>query len=219
MKSRGIKAITFDVGGTLIDPWPSVGAVYASVAKGFGVECCPDRLTNQFIQSWRLRECFGYTRAEWHELVRHSFRGQAEISDELFAAIYDHFAERDPWMIYEDVIPALQELERAGFVLAAISNWDERLLGLLEKLGLRTYFKEVIVSANVGAHKPDGRIFRHGAERLGLRPEEILHVGDSLREDIEGARCAGFSAVRIRRSGATSEGELERLTNIIHLLR
>jgi putative hydrolase of the HAD superfamily len=214
VKPGRIKAITFDVGGTLIDPWPSVGAVYASVAKDFGIECCPDTLTNQFIHSWGLRERFGYTRSEWREVVRHSFHGQAEISEELFTAIYDHFAESKAWLIYEDVIPTLQRLEEAGFVLAAISNWDDRLIPLLEKLGLRPYFKEIVVSATVGAHKPDRLIFEHCAKRISFQPDEILHVGDSAREDIEGAMSAGFSALRIRRAGAIGPGEMQRLTEL-----
>src|SRR5687767_15045116 len=66
------KAITFDAGGTLIEPWPSVGAVYAEVAREFGIECSAERLTAQFVASWSGRTGFRYTREEWAEVVRDS---------------------------------------------------------------------------------------------------------------------------------------------------
>jgi putative hydrolase of the HAD superfamily len=209
-----IRAITFDAGGTLIEPWPSVGAVYAEVAAEFGFDCPPARLNEQFAGAWKSRADFGYTREEWFDVVRQSFIGTCDVSPELFDAIYQRFTRRHAWLIYDDVIPALQQLEAAGFTLAVISNWDERLIALLETLGLATYFSQIIVSSDIDAHKPDPHIFTHAARELGLRPAEILHVGDSEREDIQGARAVGFHAKRIRRSGATEPHDIQTLVHL-----
>ena len=127
-------------------------------------------------------------------IVRASFLGYGEVSPELFEAIYNRFAQPKAWLIYDDVIPTLQTLEQAGLKLAVISNWDERLVPLLERLGLATYFDEIVVSASLRAHKPDPRIFTHAAARLQVAPGRIFHVGDSESEDVAGARAAGFSA-------------------------
>jgi putative hydrolase of the HAD superfamily len=210
-----VEAVTFDAGGTLIEPWPSVGAVYAEVARDFGVKCDESLLTAQFVNAWSLRTAFRYTREEWAEVVRASFDGMADVSEELFNAIYERFAEARSWLIYDDVIPTLQKLERTGVKLAVVSNWDERLGPLLRQLGLETYFDEVIVSSRVGAHKPDGRIFHRAAEGLRVKPTEILHVGDSWREDVEGAKAAGMSAVRIRRSGVEKAEDIGSLTDLV----
>ena len=148
-------------------------------------------------------------------MVRHSFAGMADVSDRLFDAIYERFSEPRSWLIYDDVIPTLQKLEELGVKLAVVSNWDERLEPLLEQLGLATYFDVIVVSSLVGAHKPDERIFRRAAAELALSPEKILHVGDSWREDVEGARGAGGKAMRIRRSGVEKEGDVNSLIKLV----
>ncbi len=216
---RNIEAVTFDAGGTLIEPWPSVGEVYASVAREFGIDCSAARLNAQFANAWTTRTGFKYSRDEWHDVVRHSFLGVNDVSAELFDAIYERFAQADAWLIYDDVIPALQTLESMGLKLAVISNWDDRLIPLLEKLGLATYFDEIIVSAAHGAHKPSASIFHHAAERLSVPIDALLHVGDSLREDLGGAQSAGASAFRIRRSGRENESDIQSLTEIERVIR
>jgi putative hydrolase of the HAD superfamily len=102
--------------------------------------------------------------------------------------------------------------------LAVISNWDDRLIPLLEKLGLATYFDHVTVSALHGTHKPDPQIFRHAADLLGVPINRTLHIGDSQREDVEGALAAGAAALRIRRSGSERESDIELLTAIPPLI-
>ena len=214
-----VEAVTFDAGGTLIEPWPSVGEVYASVAREFGIDCSAARLNAQFANAWTTRTGFNYSRDEWHEVVRHSFLGLSEVSPQLFDAIYDRFAQADAWLIYDDVIPTLQKLESMDLKLAVISNWDDRLIPLLEKLGLATYFDEIIVSAAHGFHKPHPSIFQHAAARLSVSVNRLLHIGDSLREDVEGARTAGASALRIRRSGRETSTDIQSLTHIATLIR
>jgi putative hydrolase of the HAD superfamily len=210
-----IEAVTFDAGGTLIEPWPSVGAVYAQVAREFGIECSAERLTAQFIGTWSARAAFRYTREEWAEIVRSSFAGTDEVSGELFDAIYQRFGQARSWVIYDDVIPTLGRLEQIGVKLAIISNWDDRLEPLLVDLGLATYFNKILVSSQVGAHKPNNHIFRQAAELLRVTERNILHVGDSWREDVEGARAAGFRALRIRRNGKEKDLDVVKLTAVL----
>ena len=214
-----VEAVTFDAGGTLIEPWPSVGEVYASVAHEFGIDCSAARLNAQFANAWTTRTGFKYSRDEWHDVVRHSFLGVSEVSPQLFDAIYERFAQADAWLIYDDVIPTLQRLEAMGLKLAVISNWDDRLIPLLEKLGLATYFDDIIVSAVHGAHKPDPSIFHHAATRLSVPISGLLHIGDNMREDIHGARTAGAVALRIRRSGPENEHDIQSLTELESVIR
>src|SRR5688572_8758733 len=214
-----IEAVTFDAGGTLIEPWPSVGDVYAAVAREFGIECSAARLNAQFVNAWTTRSGFKYSRDEWHEVVRDSFLGVSEVSQQLFDAIYERFAESNAWLIYDDVIPTLQTLEPMEVKLAVVSNWDDRLVPLLEKLGLATYFDCIIYSAEHGAHKPDARIFHYASERLNVPADRMLHVGDSQREDVDGAKAAGALARRIRRSGKELKEDIQSLTEVAALIR
>jgi putative hydrolase of the HAD superfamily len=84
--------------------------------------------------------------------------------------------------------------------LAIVSNWDERLRPLLARLDLLERFEVVVVSCEAGSRKPEPRIFQAATEALGLSPDQVLHVGDSLEHDVMGARAAGMRSVGIRRS-------------------
>jgi len=208
-----IQAVTFDVGGTLIEPWPSVGHVYAEVAARHGWKnLSPEQLNARFKTAWRSRQTFHHSRDEWDELVTEVF-GDATPPG-FFAELYDRFAEPDAWHIYEDVRPALDLLASREIKLAVISNWDERLRPLLRKLRLEHHFKSFSISLEVGFAKPSPVIFEHAAKGLALPTNSILHVGDSAEMDIAGALAAGFQAIQIHRRGVTSKIGLHSLAEL-----
>lgn len=203
-------AVSFDVGGTLIEPWPSVGHVYAAMAQRWCGEA-PDAaaVNRRFHAAWASRGTgFDYSRAAWAELVAATLRGLSPVAEspEFFVALYNHFAGPDPWWVFPDVIPALRMLQGRGVRLAVVSNWDPRLRPLLRALKLADYFEVIVVSGEVGWHKPDARLFEYAAERLGLPPDRILHVGDSEEADVRGALRAGWQVAWLARSGV-SDGE------------
>ncbi len=203
-----IKAVTFDAGGTLIKPWPSVGHVYAEVATRHGVRSLsPEALNRQFAAAWEELTNFSHSREEWAGLVDKTFAGFViePPSRTFFPALYDRFAEPEAWHVFEDVLPALNALAALDLRLAVVSNWDDRLGPLLERLGLSKYFEAIVISCDVGFTKPSPVIFEHTAKKLGVPPEEILHVGDSREADWTGARAAGCAALLIGR-GRQYEG-------------
>ena len=128
---------------------------------------------------------------------------------------YGHFATAAPWRVFDDVLPCLQRLKRSGLKLGIISNWDERLRPLLRALELDRYFDAVIVSGEVGRHKPDAKIFETAALQLGTPAEAILHVGDNAAEDFEGARKAGLRAVLLRRGQMAARDAIPSLDLLI----
>ena len=197
-----IRTISFDVGGTLIEPWPSVGHVYAEVAASLGwggLE--PAALNRQFAAAWTLRRSFDYSRGAWRELVQQTFTGLVpEVPGEaFFDAVYRRFEEPSAWRVFADVLPVLAELKALGLKLAVLSNWDERLRPLLARLELLDGFDAVIISHEVGHTKPAPEIFRKAATALNLPPEAILHIGDSAREDVSGAQSIGMPALLLDR--------------------
>jgi putative hydrolase of the HAD superfamily len=213
------RAITFDVGGTLIEPFPSVGHVYAEAAAACGVRGLdPALLTRRFVAAWQARPKFGYTRAEWAAVVDETFSGLTEPppSRTFFNRLYDRFAEADAWHVYDDVRPSLEQLAARGVKLGVISNWDDRLQPLLRSLGLADLFQSIVVSCDAPAPKPAPEIFARAAAGLGELPQQILHVGDSLEMDVQGAQAAGFQAVLLRRKAARSEdGVIRSLRELI----
>jgi putative hydrolase of the HAD superfamily len=81
-----------------------------------------------------------------------------------------------------------------------VSNWDVSLLGVLRGLELEPLFDAIVTSAGVGARKPSPAIFEQALELAGVAATEAIHVGDTLDEDVAGARAAGIEPVLIRRS-------------------
>jgi putative hydrolase of the HAD superfamily len=213
-----IQAVTFDVGGTLIKPWPSVGHVYAEVAARHGLkEVSPEVLNRRFAAAWRELKNFNHSREEWAALVDQTFGGAAKKppGETFFEDLYQRFGEPGAWHVFEDVAPTLDDLAARGINLGIISNWDERLRPLLEQLGLARYFETITISCEVGFTKPSPVIFEHTAKKLGLAPQLILHVGDSLESDVAGAKSSGFAALLIDRNGdETQAGRIRSLREL-----
>ena len=202
-----IRAVTFDVGGTLIESCPSVGHIYAAVAEQHGLKgLSVETLNRQFAAAWRRATQFRYSRAEWAAIVDATFSGLTEVppSQTFFEELYDRFSQPEAWHVFEDVLPTLEALASRGVKLGVISNWDDRLPPLLRRLKLLDYFETVAVSCAVGAPKPSRVIFDYAAEKLGLAPEAILHIGDSPEMDVQGAQAAGFQALLLRRGTKTT---------------
>lgn len=123
--------------------------------------------------------------------VRWRSPGEEEVTAALLAAL-----RFDPC---EDARPALLAARESGRRIVAVSNWDVSLSDVLELAGLAPLLDAVVTSAAVGAAKPDPAIFRHALALAGAVPERAMHVGDSLAEDVEGARACGIEAVLLVR--------------------
>lgn len=211
-----VGGVAFDAGSTLIRVRHSVGAVYAAVARRHGVALDTERLDARFHAAFASRRgsfLEGVSRphsprrekAWWRALVAEVFRGGEGFGpggkgfDAFFEDLYGEFEKPEHWRLYPDVLPCLEALARRGIPAAVVSNWDSRLHPVLHGLGIAGRMRFVLTSAEFGAEKPDPSIFREAAARLGLDPARVLHVGDSLVEDVGGARAAGLQALWLRR--------------------
>lgn len=105
--------------------------------------------------------------------------------------------------LYPDVIPTFDVLA-PHFKLGLLSNGNT----YPERCGLEGYFAFVVFSQDVQVEKPDRRIFEITAERAGCELAQMLHVGDSLRNDVAGARDAGVHSVWLNREGAANDTEI-----------
>ena len=213
-----IRAVTFDVGGTLIAPWPSVGHVYAEVAASHGIaNLSPDELECRFASAFHRRERSPSTAEEWAEIVDETFAGLVAEppSRTFFPELYERFARPGAWRVFEDVLPTLATLKERGVRLGVISNWDDRLRPLLTSLDLSHHFESIIVSCEIGASKPSPAPFLAAAKALGAPPDRILHVGDSFDMDIAGARAAGLPALQIVRDpNVVVAGQIRSLSDV-----
>ncbi len=104
---------------------------------------------------------------------------------------------------YEDVPPMLKWLQRGGTRIGVVSNWQRGLSHFCRELGILDYFDFVVVSAEVGFQKPDIQMFEIAAERMGLAPGQILHIGDHPEQDVGAARACGYQTLHLVREDST----------------
>src|SRR6185437_15705864 len=96
----------------------------------------------RFAAAWKTKENFGHSLSDWSNMVDATFAGLTDRppSETFFAELYEEFALKRAWRIFEDVIPCIERLQQKGRRLAVISNWDERLRPLLHQLDLTRFF-------------------------------------------------------------------------------
>jgi putative hydrolase of the HAD superfamily len=121
---------------------------------------------------------------------------------------------------YPDVVPGLRALRERGLTLVIASNWDCSLPDWLTPPRLIDLVDGVVTSADVGTAKPAPEVFLRALELAGASPGEALHVGDSVENDVEGARAAGIRALLVARDGEPPPGvesvrSLEELASLI----
>lgn len=217
-----IKVVFFDAAGTLFHVKGSVGEIYLQHAAKYGVKQTPamlDSVNAAFSRAFKdapppvfaaqeLAEIKRCERLWWFDVVHNVFyrAGMFEGFDDYFEEVFDAFARPDLWALYPETIGTLQELKRQGLELGIISNFDTRLFGLLRGLGLEGLFETVTISSLAHSAKPAPKIFQQAMDEHAVDPEESLHIGDSVREDVEGACAAGLTGVLIDRHARPALG-------------
>jgi putative hydrolase of the HAD superfamily len=226
-----IAAVTLDATGTLFAPG-DLAADYARILGRHGVALDRARLATLLPEVWSEFACAaepsrdrfashpGGTRGFWRDVVdRVTDRaGVPRVSPFAFAELFAHFGSAAAWRLFDEVPAALARLAARGFRLAVLSNWDERLPDVLAGLGVAERFEAIVLSVEVGVEKPHPAIFAAAAERLGLPPEGIVHVGDRRLEDVEGAEGAGLRALWLARDGGGDLADLSTLPDRVAAL-
>jgi putative hydrolase of the HAD superfamily len=191
-----IRAVLLDALGTLVRMEPPAPRLQRSLRARLDLDLPLDR-------------CDAAMRAEMSYYGAHCARASddaalatlrlecADVLADVLAAAFTAFP---------DAAPALEALATQGRRLAVVSNWDVSLPPLLVRLALAPYLETVVHSAGVGASKPDPRPFLVALERLGLPPEECVHVGDDAVNDVAGAAAAGLRAILLDRHGPAKPG-------------
>jgi putative hydrolase of the HAD superfamily len=215
-------AVLLDALGTLVEletPWPHLAdelaargvVVSEETARGAMLaEMAYYRAHHDEASTWRAlkdlrRRCAGVVQERLGIAVP-----LPAVEDALLAAIR--------FRAYPEVTGALRRLRTAGVRLAVVSNWDVSLHDVLERTRLRELVDVVVISAELGAAKPDPAIFRAALERLGVTPAEAMHVGDSVEHDVAGARAAGLEAVLVARNGAEAPDGVRVVASLDGLL-
>ena len=215
MPRHPVKVVFFDAAGTLFHVKGSVAEVYLHYAKKYGVKPSKEKeraIARAFKKSFsdapppvfmvsqpeKLKQC---ERLWWFDLVHAVFYqvGMFEGFDEFFDEVFEAFGSEEHWELYPESLAVLADLKGKGYELGVLSNFDTRLYGILRKLGLIDCFDSVTISSLAYAVKPAQKIFQYALDQHAVDPEEAVHVGDSVRDDFEGAREANLKGLLLAR--------------------
>jgi putative hydrolase of the HAD superfamily len=225
MIDKTIRAVFFDAVGTLIFPRVPVSQTYAEFARRHDDRFDEVQLRSRFRDAfarqekrdsrdhWRTDEAREQTR--WREIVGEVL--PMENCDACFAELWHYYSTPPAWALNPEADEVLADLSHRGLTVGVASNFDARLVGLLQAIPelalLRRY---CIVSAAVGWRKPAHEFFTAVVKAAGCPPEQILLVGDDLRNDIHGATAAGLRAVLYDPQGRSEGGpRIRRLRDLL----
>lgn len=217
-----IKAVLFDFDETLQDRT----AAFEKYMDTFLKEFCPDideKEKEKRKEEMRVTGKGGYVnREEWYASLVKSWGWTDAPSSKVLANHYDtKFGDHN--VIFPNSVLLLKELKRRGYITGVITNGPSILQNhKMDTSGLRPYCDIVVVSGDVGVHKPDPALFEYTADKLGLPTEECLYVGDHPVNDIQGALSAGMKAVRMNWGwfkGQDLRDDVPVITDIIDVLK
>ena len=202
------KAVFFDVDFTLIYPGPTFQAEgYRRACAAHGIAIDPGRfdaataassvILDEVEEQIYTHDLFVHYTAS---IIEH-MGGRGEKVKVVAREIYDQWSVNHHFELYDDVAPVLTQLSKSGLIVGAISNSHRSLDAFCEHFSLRGLITVAVSSAEHGYMKPHRSIFDAALTKAGVRPDEAMMVGDSIRHDIDGALAIGMRAVLLRRSG------------------
>lgn len=206
------RAILFDALGTLLELEPPAPRLQEELAARYGVSVSPDEageaiaaeiaFYREHLDEGRDPASLAHLRCRCAQVLRDALpaavQGRlpppAELVDALLASLR--------FRAYGDAAPALAGYRAKGLRLVVVSNWDVSLHAVLGNVGLRPWLHAILTAAEAGVRKPAPGIFEQALRLAGVGCAEAIHVGDSLEEDVAGARAAGIEPVLVCRDGA-----------------
>jgi len=207
-----IKAVLFDLGGTLVRIWiPEL--VYQRILASFGIGRSVDEIKTALANaedevSRDGRFIFGkiafkkyWTMFDSKVLMNLNIVGSDGFASRIQTVWYD-YADCE---IFPEVKESLRELKCMGLKIGLVSTgYEEDIAAITGKVSLGTELFDVVVGANTIGHvKPHPNAFKYALNKLRVKPEEALFVGDSVDADYRGAKAVGMHALLVRR--ATNE--------------
>jgi putative hydrolase of the HAD superfamily len=205
-------AILLDALGTLVALEPPAPALRVELRRRFGLEVSDaeaERAIAAEIAYYRAHldegrdvERLAGLRARCARVLRDALPPAAASVEP--GAMTEALLASLRFRAFPDVAPALAGARARGRHLVVVSNWDVSLNEVLARLELAPLLDGIVTSAAVGKRKPAPEIFVRALELVGAVPRQAIHVGDSLEEDVAGARAAGIEPILIRRGDGTA---------------
>jgi putative hydrolase of the HAD superfamily len=218
------RVILLDALGTLVALEPPAPRLRTELASRFGLEVTEAQASRAIaaeigyyrahLDDGRDSESLAELRRRCAGVLRSALPAPGLDLDRLAEALLASLR----FTAFPDAPPALRGARGRGRRLVVVSNWDISLNGILAALELSPLLDGIVTSAVAGARKPSPAIFEQALALVGATPTEAIHVGDSLEEDVAGARAAGIEPVLIRRSGDGAVDGVRTISSLADLV-
>jgi putative hydrolase of the HAD superfamily len=216
-----LRAVLFDVDFTLCRPGPELSPErYARIAARHGIELDTsryDEAREAAVSNLKRHPELHHDDSVWHAFTEEIFVGMGgplDLAAGCATEIEQGWEAPENFELYEDAIPVLDELRAAALRIGLVSNGIRDLTEFVAHHRLSV--DAIVDSRTHGRVKPHPTIFQAALEVLGVAPAEAVMVGDSLEEDVEGARALGMRALLVDRDDRHPEVG-ERLTDLYGL--
>ena len=210
-----IKAVVFDFGGTLaegrLQTEPFEAAIFEYLhSLGYQVSFTELRQSQRAALNRLERVRVSHREMSFEEVYAEVLtRLGIPVEEETLNHLYDLYRRNFPEVLFPGVDNLLRSLSEK-YELAVLSNtMNDMPRRTLAKLGLADLFKAVVCSRDLGIRKPDERAFRHVLDQIRVTSSEAVFVGDTLKEDIAGARRVGMTAIWVKDEGDEIPPECE----------
>ncbi|MBM3156099.1 MAG: HAD-IA family hydrolase [Chloroflexi bacterium] len=213
-----IKAVFFDFYNTLIRFEPPREELQVRACKEFGIDVdrkaiprgywvADDYMSRENARSPVFKRSKEDEPAFWSEYEYIILKtAGVEVPKELALRIFTRVRQLDRKLVlYEDVLPTLNQLKSKGIILGLISNLSRGLDGHCNELGLTGIVDFALTSSEIGVEKPHPPIFLAALSRARVDASESLHVGDQYYADVIGARGVGINPLLLDRDGFWAE--------------
>jgi HAD superfamily hydrolase (TIGR01549 family) len=221
-----IRAVFFDVDFTLIYPGPMFGGEgYRAFCERYGMQADPARFDEAVASAAPLLDGPAdapYDAEIFVKYTRHIIErmgGRGDRIDECAREIYAEWAACQHFELYDDVPAVLRTLADAGIRIGLISNTHRCLASFQSHFELQGLIAATVSSSAHGLMKPHPSIFSAALGLVDIPAAEAVMVGDSVRQDVEGALGAGMRAVLIHRSERAHASERELVARGVPVIR
>jgi putative hydrolase of the HAD superfamily len=205
-----VKAVVFDVDFTLARPGPDLGPEgYRRLGARFGLDLDPGRYDDarlRAFESLRRHPELDHDEEIWFLFTQRIIEGMGGVGDTYSAAVEmtNLWEHAHHFELYDDAVPALVSMRQHGLRVGLLSNTARDLDAFVAHHGLTV--DAVLTSRAHGKTKPHEAIFRRMLELLDVSAADAAMVGDTVEDDIDGARAVGMRAILVDRDRRYPDG-------------